>query len=171
MKRYKLTLTAHSPVTVGEWMTSRSNVRESLDYILGGVLRSALAQCILERLGTHNTSQRQLGGASNHLQQTFDAAFGKESAQFSFLTSFGDGWIPAPATALFNKRRDEYLYDTLFALIKGEPYEMQCPETGDRLERGRGYLASDGATKWRKAKLPNKTTYVRVGLNRASSSS
>lgn len=94
--------------------------------------------------------------------------FGKDGAQFRFLTPFSEGWIPAPATALFNKQRDEYLYDTLFALIKGEPYEMQCPETGDRLERGRGYLVRDEASRWRKAKMPPKTTYVRVGLNRAT---
>lgn len=47
MKRYKLTLTAQSPVAIGEWMTTRSNVRESMDYVPGGVLRGALAQLIL----------------------------------------------------------------------------------------------------------------------------
>ncbi len=168
MKRYKLTLTAQSPVAIGEWMTTRSNVRESMDYVPGGVLRGALAQLILERLGNHNTSQRALGGGTTALQQAFNAVFGKDGAQFRFLTPFSEGWIPAPATALFNKQDDEYRYDTLFALIKGEPYEMQCPETGDRLERGRGYLVRDEASGWRKAKMPSKTTYVRVGLNRAT---
>ncbi|RMH06610.1 MAG: hypothetical protein D6697_10205 [Armatimonadetes bacterium] len=78
---------------------------------------------------------------------------------------FDESWIPAPATALFNKQNDKYLYDTLFALIKGEPYEMQCPKTGERLERGRGWLIFKNG-KWQKAKLPNKRTFVRVGLNR-----
>ncbi|MDM7460417.1 MAG: type III-B CRISPR module-associated Cmr3 family protein [bacterium] len=167
MKRYKLTLTAQSPVAVGEWMTTRSNVRESMDYIPGGVLRGALAQLTLETLGAHNTSQRKLGNGSTALQQAFDAVFGKDGAQFGFLTAFGEGWIPAPATALFNKQRDEYLYDTLFALIRGEKYEMQCPKTRERLERGRGYLVPT-PTGWRRAKMPPKTTYVRVGLNRAT---
>ncbi|GIV06137.1 MAG: hypothetical protein KatS3mg016_1712 [Fimbriimonadales bacterium] len=42
---------------------------------------------------------------------------------------------------------------------------MVCPKTGERLERGRGYLEHT-AHGWQKAKLPKKTTYVRVGLNR-----
>jgi len=44
MKQIVVKLTAQSPIAVGEWMTSRSNVRESLAYIPGGVLRGALAQ-------------------------------------------------------------------------------------------------------------------------------
>jgi len=164
MNRLKLTLTATSPIAVGEWMTSRSNVRESLSYIPGGVLRGALAQLVLEQLGTHKTSRRTLD-TNTSLQQAFDSVFGKEGARFSFLMPFGESWIPAPATALFNKQNDHYLYDTLFALLRGESYEMVCPKTGERLERGRGYLehTADG---WQKAKLPKKTTYVRVGLNR-----
>ena len=38
MKQIVVKLTALSPIAVGEWMTSRSNVRESLGYIPGGVL-------------------------------------------------------------------------------------------------------------------------------------
>ncbi|MCX7993512.1 MAG: hypothetical protein N2651_07560, partial [Fimbriimonadales bacterium] len=127
MKRFRLTLTAKSPIAIGEWMTSRSNVRESLSYIPGGVLRGALAQLTLEHLGKHNTSKRTLGGSSASLQQAFDCVFGKDGAQFSFLMPFGEAWIPAPATALFNKQNDAYLYDTLFALLRDEPYEMLCP--------------------------------------------
>lgn len=167
MIRFKITLVAKSPVAIGEWMTSRSNVRESLSYIPGGVLRGALAQAVLERLGKHNTSKRRLSENNNNLQQAFDSVFGKDGAQFSFLMPFGEDWIPAPATALFNKQSDQYLYDSLFALILGEPYEMLCPKTRERLERGRGYLVCENS-EWHKAKLPRKTTYVRVGLNRAT---
>jgi CRISPR-associated protein Csx10 len=167
MNRLKITLVAKSPIAVGEWMTSRSNVRESMSYIPGGVLRGALAQGVLERLGKHNTSRRKLGTNNATLQQAFNSVFAKGGAQFGFLMPFGENWIPAPATALFNKRYDRYLYDTLFALIRGETYEMQCPETCERLERGRGYLEFTGS-EWRKANLPRKTTYVRVGLNRAT---
>lgn len=167
MKRLKITLTAKSPVAIGEWMTTRSNVRESLSYIPGGVLRGALAQAVLELLGKHNTSKRRLSDANAELQQAFECAFGKDGARFSFLMPFGEDWIPAPATALFNKQKDQYLYDTLFALIRGAPYEMLCPETGERLERGRGYLIRESG-EWRKPKPLRKTTFVRVGLNRAT---
>lgn len=167
MKRLKITLTAKSPIAIGEWMTSRSNVRESLSYLPGGVLRGALAQAVLEQLGKHNTSKRRLSQASSELQEAFDDVFGKDGARFSFLMPFGEDWIPAPATALFNKQNDQYLYDTLFALIRGAPYAMLCPETGERLERGRGYLIREN-DQWRKAKPPRMTTYVRVGLNRAT---
>jgi len=164
MIRYRLTLTPLSPIAVGEWMTSRSNVRESMSYIPGGVLRGALAQLILEHMGTHNSSRRTLGNQSQ-LQSLFQQVFAKDGAQFSFLMPFGAEWIPAPATALFNKQRSEYLYDTLFALFKGEPYPAQCPKTNERLERGRGYLVHANGG-WGKAEPPRKTTFVRVGLNR-----
>ncbi len=167
MKRFQVTLTAKSPIAIGEWMTSRSNVRESLNYIPGGVLRGALAQAVLELLGKHNTSKRRLSQASSELQEAFDCVFGKDGAQFSFLMPFGEDWIPAPATALFNKQNDQYLYDTFFALILGKPYEMLCPQTGERLERGRGYLIRENG-EWRKPQPLRKTTYVRVGLNRAT---
>jgi CRISPR-associated protein Csx10 len=166
MNRLKLTLTAESPIAIGEWMTSRSNVRESLSYIPGGVLRGALAQLTLEQMGAHKSSRRILNH-NTQLQQAFTTVFGKNGARFSFLMPFGEHWIPAPATALFNKQDERYLYDTLFALIRGKTYEMQCPRTRERLERGRGYLEPT-ASGWRKAKLPDKTTYVRVGLNRAT---
>ncbi|GIV06136.1 MAG: hypothetical protein KatS3mg016_1711 [Fimbriimonadales bacterium] len=43
MTRYRLALTPLSPIVVGEWMTSRSNVRESLSYIPG--------RCVARRAG------------------------------------------------------------------------------------------------------------------------
>jgi CRISPR-associated Csx10 family RAMP protein len=99
-------------------------------------------------------------------RDAFNACFGKDGARFGFLMPFGTlEWIPAPATALFNKQRDEYLYDTLFALLRGEDYPMECPNTGDRLERGRGWLEHKG-DQWRKAKMPQPRAFVRVGLNR-----
>ena len=58
MKQIVVKLTALSPIAVGEWMTSRSNVRESLAYIPGGVLRGALAQAVCEHLGGHASSRR-----------------------------------------------------------------------------------------------------------------
>ena len=154
MKQIVVKLTAQSPIAVGEWTTSRSNVRESLGYIPSGVLRGALAQAVRELLGGHASSRRALGNDDPALKQAFDACFGKDGARFGFLMPFGTlEWIPAPATALFNKQRDEYLYDTLFALLRGEDYPMECPKTGDRLERGRGWLEHKGG-KWRKAKMP-----------------
>ena len=166
MKQVVVKLTAQSPIAVGEWMTSRSNVRESLGYIPGGVLRGALAQAVCEHLGGHASSRRALGNDDPALKQAFDACFGKDGARFGFLMPFGTlEWIPAPATALFNKQRDEYLYDTLFALLRGEDYPMECPNTGDRLERGRGWLEHKG-DQWRKAKMPQPRAFVRVGLNR-----
>jgi hypothetical protein len=166
MKQIVVKLTAQSPIAVGEWMTSRSNVRESLGYIPGGVLRGALAQAVCEHLGGHASSRRALGNGDPALKQAFDACFGKDGARFGFLMPFGTlEWIPAPATALFNKQRDEYLYDTLFALLRGEDYPMECPNTGDRLERGRGWLEHKG-DQWRKAKMPQPRAFVRVGLNR-----
>jgi CRISPR-associated Csx10 family RAMP protein len=165
MKQIVVKLTALSPIAVGEWMTSRSNVRESLAYIPGGVLRGALAQAVREHLGGHASSRRALGN-NPALADAFDACFGKDGARFGFLMPFGTlEWIPAPATALFNKQRDEYLYDTLFALLRGADYPMECPKTGDRLERGRGWLEHKGG-KWRKAKMPQPRAFVRVGLNR-----
>ena len=165
MKQIVVKLTAQSPIAVGEWMTSRSNVRESLAYIPGGVLRGALAQAVREHLGGHASSRRALGN-DPALANAFDACFGKDGARFGFLMPFGTlAWIPAPATALFNKQRDEYLYDTLFPLLHDADYPMECPNTGDRLERGRGWLAHIGG-KWRKASLPALRAFVRVGLNR-----
>jgi hypothetical protein len=140
--------------------------RESWRYIPGGVLRGALAQAVREHLGGHASSQRALGTDDPALKQAFDACFGKDGARFGFLMPFGTlEWIPAPATALFNKQRDEYLYDTLFALLRSEDYPMECPNTGDRLERGRGWLEHKG-DQWRKAKMPQPRAFVRVGLNR-----
>lgn len=166
MKQIVVKLTAQSPIAVGEWMTSRSNVRESLAYIPGGVLRGALAQAVREHLGGHASSRRALGNGDPALADAFDACFGKDGARFGFLMPFKTlEWIPAPATALFNKQRDEYLYDTLFALLRGEDYPMECPNTGDRLERGRGWLVREDG-KWRKANLPALRAFVRVGLNR-----
>ncbi|GIV09244.1 MAG: CRISPR-associated RAMP protein Csx10 [Fimbriimonadales bacterium] len=164
MTRYRLTLKPLSPIAVGEWMTSRSNVRESLSYIPGGVLRGALAQLAMEHIGAHHSSRRTLSNQSQ-LQNHFQQVFAKDGARFSFLMPFDESWIPAPATALFNKQKDKYLYDTLFALIKGELYEMECPKTRDRLERGRGWLTFKNG-EWQKAQLPDKRTFVRVGLNR-----
>jgi len=166
MKQIVVKLTALSPIAVGEWMTSRSNVRESLAYIPGGVLRGALAQAVREHLGGHVSSRRALGNGDPALADAFDACFGKDGARFGFLMPFETlEWMPAPATALFNKQRDEYLYDTLFALLRDEDYPMECPNTGDRLERGRGWLVCEDG-KWRKASLPALRAFVRVGLNR-----
>lgn len=166
MKQVVVQLTAQSPIAVGEWMTSRSNVRESLAYIPGGVLRGALAQAVREHLGGHASSRRALGNSDPALADAFDACFGKDGARFGFLMPFETlEWIPAPATALFNKQRNEYLYDTLLALLRSEDYPMECPNTGDRLERGRGWLVCEDG-KWRKANLPALRAFVRVGLNR-----
>ncbi|BCW94594.1 MAG: type III-B CRISPR module-associated Cmr3 family protein [Fimbriimonadales bacterium] len=166
MKRIAVQLEAQSPIAVGEWMSSRSNVRESMRYIPGGVLRGALAQAVLEQLGMHRSSRRMLGAGDPALQQAFETCFGKDGAQFGFLMPFANqDWIPAPATALFNKQRDEYLYDTLFALLRDEKYEMECPRTGARLERGRGWLVPKNG-EWRKATTPAPRAFVRVGLNR-----
>ncbi|MCL6536574.1 MAG: hypothetical protein K6U77_10940 [Armatimonadetes bacterium] len=165
MKQIVVKLTAQSPIAVGEWMTSRSNVRESLAHIPGGVLRGALAQAVREHLGGHASSRRALSN-DPALAEAFDACFGKDGARFGFLMPFETlEWIPAPATALFNKQRGEYLYDTLFALLRGEDYPMECPNTGDRLERGRGWLTHTNG-KWSKAKMPQLRAFVRVGLNR-----
>lgn len=166
MKRVIVRLRAQSPVAVGEWMTSRSNVRESLSYIPGGVLRGALAQAVQERLGGQHASRRALGGGNSALQDAFQTCFSKNGAQFGFLMPFTtQDWMPAPATSLFNKQHDHYLYDTLFALLRGEDYPMECPVTGDRLERGRGWLTRHNGT-WAKGKLPPMRAFVRVGLNR-----
>ncbi len=166
MKRAMVSLEAQSPIAVGEWMSSRSNVRESMSYIPGGVLRGALAQAVLEQLGMHRSSRRMLGAGDPKLQQAFDTCFGKDGAQFGFLMPFAErDWIPAPATALFNKQRDLYLYDTLFALLRNTKYEMECPRTGERLERGRGWLVPKNS-EWRKETPPAPRAFVRVGLNR-----
>lgn len=166
MRRVKLVLEARAPIAVGEWMTSRSNVRESLNYIPGGVLRGALAQAVLEQIGQHRSSRRALGTNSPALQQAFELCFGKSGAQFGFLMPFENAaWIPAPATALFNKQDGRYLYDTLVALLRDETYSMECPHTGYRLERGRGFLVR-GENGWSKAPMPPKRLFVRVGLNR-----
>lgn len=166
MKQIIVKLTAQSPIAVGEWMTSRSNVRESLAYIPGGVLRGALAQAVREHLGGHASSRRALGNGDSALADAFDACFGKDGARFGFLMPFETlEWIPAPATALFNKQRNEYLYDTLLALLRSEDYPMECPNTGDRLERGRGWLVCEDG-KWSKPKMPQLRAFVRVGLNR-----
>jgi hypothetical protein len=128
MKQIVVKLTALSPIAVGEWMTSRSNVRESLAYIPGGVLRGALAQAVREHLGGHASSRRALGNDDPALKQAFDACFGKDGARFGFLMPFGTlDWIPAPATALFNKQRDEYLYDTLFACCTARTTRWSAP--------------------------------------------
>lgn len=166
MKRVRVTVEAKEPLILGDGMVSNQNVRNTLDHIPGGMMRGAIAQAILEQLGTHQTSGRSLGNPSSNLDSLFGQCFPKSGGpRFGFLYP-GDGEvIPGPVSALRCRQDGSHVFDRLFSLLRGERVDLQCPKCEGRLERARGYFTLDGQG-WKPVKDPSRRSYVRVGLNR-----
>ena len=166
MKRVQVIVRAQQSLVLGDGMIGRQNVRRSLDYIPGGIIRGAIAQRILEGFGTHRTSGRALNDLPPTLQGDFEKCFLRaDGVRFGFLYPGEGETIPAPTTALRCRQNSNHLFDTLPHLIRGERWGMECPCCGGRLERARGYLVrtSNG---WQPVEMPPKRQYVRVGLSR-----
>ncbi len=165
MKRVQVILTLKEPVAIGDGLLTSQNVRHSLGYIPGGVLRGALAQVALESLGKHHTSNRAL--PSTHLSESqFQELFcGASAVRFGFCYPSAYGAFPAPTTALACRDNPSHRYDTLQPIVQGNSWEMNCPACGGRLERERRYLYTHNGS-WNAVAVPPKQQYRRVGISR-----
>lgn len=172
MMRLKVTVEPIGPLLLGSgWDTQ--NVRESRHYIAGSVLRGALAEGILSRLGAHQNSAGRLPqiAANDTRLDGFRAVFTQRpAARFGHL--YPVTWsaaaptpdtFPAPVTAFACKPHGDKqlgnhpLQDALGAWLRDEPPPMKC-RCGARLERYRGIVNYPRAVPIR--------PLVRVGLNR-----
>ncbi|MFQ3611498.1 MAG: RAMP superfamily CRISPR-associated protein [Fimbriimonadales bacterium] len=165
MRSVRVQLALQEPVAVGDGLITNQNVRLSLDYIPGGVLRGALAQSLLEAAHKHSTSGRAIANPNLSAELAEGQFQLLQRVRFSHLYSSPHSALPAPATMLRCREDSTHRYDTLAALIGRRSWEMQCPACGGRLERDRGYLyrAEDG---WRAAFTPPKQQYRRLGISR-----
>lgn len=182
MKRIDLTITAESPLAIGQRKPGGS-VSEALDYIPGSVIRGAIAAQILQRAqaaGQISTSNLNLSDTGDHFQTLFldDRAAVFQNA-YPALAKVGDDRYELstavrllPATALSSKTNDGFkpkagvfdsLIDGFCAREHGHFYEPNGLK-GDRVEPFGGFYSRDGSVY--RSHPVSKRLLTRVGINR-----
>nr|RNJ64961.1 MAG: CRISPR-associated RAMP protein Csx10 [Leptolyngbya sp. IPPAS B-1204] len=183
MKRIDLTITAVSPLAIGQRKPGGS-VSEALDYIPGTVIRGAIAAQILQQaqaLAQISATDTDFSQPNNHFQTLFldDRAAVFQNAYPGIAKVSKDRYELSstevrllPATALSSKTNGGFkpkagvfnaLIDSFCAREHGHFYEPNDLE-GDRVEPFSGFYSKNGNTY--RSHPVSKRLLTRVGINR-----
>lgn len=174
--RIKVVVEPKSPLVLGGGMDMQ-NIRESRDYVAGSVLRGALAQIILSRLGAHKTDGRVVRSPNTdpRLAKFAEVFTASPAARFGHLypsdlqvNGEAPEAYPMPATALCCKKAPDKhpIVDLLRSALTGADRPRLCMQCGGRLERCRGFVLNQAhQVNTYRARVPHRPL-IRVGLNR-----
>lgn len=175
MKRIRLEIKALSPLAIGRQKPGGS-VSEAEDYILGSVIRGAIASQILQLSGYQSRNLAENGGDFQSLFLNDNSAIFQNAYPVKAdMTRRIDAIWVLPATALSSKTNEGFklengngVFDTLIdrfcAEGYGHPYDPICPIDGERVEPYTCFYNKVGGNYY--SHSVSKRLLTRVGINR-----